>query len=388
MEEKKEELEIMEFKMLKRPAKRKSPNVPEGWRNAKRRKIRTVSSHNDDKGDDEAATNDSIPAVGGEASLQQTSFKNPIADKPAERLANLRRRMKVERQNVIDYVDKKRELEILADIALFWKDQEMKLNLKDGKGREHSRRKENLILRNQLNHSGKHANLLLKDWLGWWGRMEREAIATRRQNQQDRAKLRQRTFKDITQPNLSLTGWRGWWKRMEAESKREGSSMNHDEGWAKSRSITNNIKKQDFVIKYFKPTSMTPIQGAAGPTSTTLRDDETIPEGKKDVCKPVQKTCRSEILTPKRKLYNTLDVGSPQKRIKIKTSPNFSRCLNFWKCKENIHTHSGPADLTVRSFNSLGGENAKLLLEQCSSYLDSQSLGKSNRTTDGTTDKE
>ena len=31
----------MEFKILKRPAKRKPPNVPEGWRKAKRRKIRT-----------------------------------------------------------------------------------------------------------------------------------------------------------------------------------------------------------------------------------------------------------------------------------------------------------------------------------------------------------
>ena len=37
-------------------------------------------------------------------------------------------------------------------------------------------------------------------------------------------------------------------------------------------------------------------------TSTTLRDDKTIPEGRKDVCKPVQKTCRSKLLTPKRKL--------------------------------------------------------------------------------------
>jgi hypothetical protein len=101
---------------------------------------------------------------------------------------------------------------------------------------------------------------------------------------------------------------------------------------------------------------MTPIQGAAGPTSTTLGDDKTNPEGKKVVCKPVQKICGSKLLTPKRKLHQTLDVGSPQKRIKIKTSPNFSRCLNFWKCKENIHTRSGPADLTVRSFKSSGGK--------------------------------
>jgi hypothetical protein len=108
--------------------------------------------------------------------------------------------------------------------------------------------KEDRNLINQLNHSGKQASLPLKDWLGWWGRMEREAIATRRQDQQDRAKLKQMTFKDIIQPNLLLTGWRGWWSRMEAESKHEGSSMKHDEGWAKSRSLTNNIKKQDFLI--------------------------------------------------------------------------------------------------------------------------------------------
>jgi hypothetical protein len=75
-------------------------------------------------------------------------------------------------------MDNKRESEILADIALLWKDQEMKLNLRYEKEREHSKRKE--ILRKQLNHSGKHANLLLKDWLGWWGTMERETMATRR----------------------------------------------------------------------------------------------------------------------------------------------------------------------------------------------------------------
>jgi hypothetical protein len=365
----------MDFKILKRPAKRKPPNVPEGWRKAKRRKIRTEDQE------------PKMPLLETVEDPHHGQEEKENTDEPAGRLANLRSRMKTERQNVIDYMDKKRELEILADIALFWNEQEMKLNLKDGKGREHSRRKANRNLRNQLNLSGKHANLLLKDWLGWWGRMEREAIATRRQDQQDRAKLKQITFKDIIQPNLLLTGWRGWWSRMEAESKHEGSSMKHDEGWAKSRSVTNNIKKQDFLAKYFKP-SKTPIQGAAGSTttSTTLGDDKTIPEGKKVVCKPVQKICGSKLLTPKRKLHQTLDVGSPQK--KIKTSPNFSRCLNFWKCKENIDTHSGPADLTVRSYKSSGGKNAKLSPKQCSSYLDFQSRGKSNRTTNGITDNE
>jgi tryptophanyl-tRNA synthetase len=77
----------------------------------------------DEKGDDETATNDSITAVCGEASFQQTSFKNTIADKTAGTLENIKRRMEVERQNVIDYVDKKKESEILADIALFWKNQ-------------------------------------------------------------------------------------------------------------------------------------------------------------------------------------------------------------------------------------------------------------------------
>ena len=67
--------------------------------------------------------------------------------------------MKIERQNVMDYLDMKKESETLADI--FWKDQEMKFSLKDGKEREHSKWKENL--RNQQNHSGKHANMLLKD---------------------------------------------------------------------------------------------------------------------------------------------------------------------------------------------------------------------------------
>ena len=72
--------------------------------------------------------------------------------------------------------------------------------------------------------------------------------------------------------------------------------MKHDEGWPKSRSLTNHIKKQDFLVMYFKPTSMTLNQGAAGSitTSTTFRDDKTIPSAKKDVCKPVQKTVNTK----------------------------------------------------------------------------------------------
>jgi hypothetical protein len=135
--------------------------------------------------------------------------------------------------------------------------------------------------------------------------MAREAIATRRQDQQDRAKLRQKTSKDIIQTNLLLTGWKGWCSRMEAERKHEGSSMRHDKGWAKSRTHMNIIKTQDFLSKHFNPKSMTPNQGATGSTTTsmTLRDEKTIQEGRKDVCKPVQNTCRSKLSTPKRKLF-------------------------------------------------------------------------------------
>ena len=75
-----------------------------------------------------------------------------------------------------------------------------------------------------------------------------------------------------------------------------------------------------------------------------------------------EEQCRSKLFTSKRKLYDNSDVRSPQKRIKI--SPDFSRCLNFWKSKENIHMHSGPADLTVRIIDkSLVGKTAKLSMQ-------------------------
>ena len=78
---------------------------------------------------------------------------------------------------------------------------------------------------------------------------------------------------------------------MEAESKLERSSRRHDEGWAKSRTYTNNIKTQDFLSKYFNPKSMTHNQMAAGPTttSTTLRNVDTIPKYRKGDYKQV--TC-------------------------------------------------------------------------------------------------
>jgi hypothetical protein len=60
--------------------------------------------------------------------------------------------------------------------------------------------------------------------------------------------------------------------------------------------------------------------GTAGSmkTSTTLRDEKTIPEGRKNMFKQVQK----QACQRKRKLYETLDVGSPWSKIKV--SPTFS----------------------------------------------------------------
>ena len=62
-------------------------------------------------------------------------------EKPAiSKLAELKQRMKEERQRVIEYLDRKKETENLEDIGKFWRKMEDKIDKKEAQ----TRRLENL----------------------------------------------------------------------------------------------------------------------------------------------------------------------------------------------------------------------------------------------------
>ena len=50
-----------------------------------------------------------------------------------ERLLTLRKRMEMEKKRVINYLEVKKEMEILEDIKEFWEREERKINQKAGK---------------------------------------------------------------------------------------------------------------------------------------------------------------------------------------------------------------------------------------------------------------
>ena len=87
-----------------------------------------------------------------------------MKEKSVERLLTLRKRMNMEKKRVIDYLEVKKEMEIMEDIKEFWEREERKITQKAGKDevmKERSRRCE----------TSRHLQGLSK----WWTRMEKEA---------------------------------------------------------------------------------------------------------------------------------------------------------------------------------------------------------------------
>ena len=230
-------------KVCNKPAKRKN-QLQTGGKDHKRRKVSAIGgevSHQQTSfalpTDGEGMYNvpdNGNPAIGGEASLQQTSFtvhtdgkdtKTPECEEPAERnLTKLRRRMEAEKARVIEYINDKRDSEILIDAASLWRRAE------DDKAREENqyRRLETI----------KQEKCLL-GWTTWWTRMEDEASASKRMDRKRDADRKKTPFKNNKIPNLTLAGWMGWWQRMEAENRKEQTKLRDYEEWKKAKSINN-----------------------------------------------------------------------------------------------------------------------------------------------------
>ena len=114
---------------------------------------------------------------------------------------------------------------------------------------------------------------------------------------------------------------------MEAERTREEHSRGLDKDWAKSRSYSNNMRKESFVKRFFS----TP-----GSTDGNMYTNDIVNRVEANV----KTNCGQ---SPKRKIKDDILIpGSPAKKQKF--NKTFSQNLSFWKCKENY-----PYDLTTDS---------------------------------------
>ena len=182
LDEKREEEKVQEFKKLKRPTKRRKKEAPTGWKVPKRRRVEKSSipqedihhhperdvadppegevgsggeasqKHTSNMGTADSELASSLLEVnlhhpdqderfvadppvrevgsGGEASHKHTSYMGPPVGHGAK-LKELRQRMESEKRRVIEYLDNKRETEILQDVAEFWVRQKKRVLMKE-----------------------------------------------------------------------------------------------------------------------------------------------------------------------------------------------------------------------------------------------------------------
>ena len=101
--------------------------VPNGWKN----ELDHPNSPKTQKNNSE----EEAPSGQSQAKLISEDNKVPEGwkEKSVERILALRKRMEMEKKRVIDYLEVKKEMEIMEDIKEFWEREERKINQKAGK---------------------------------------------------------------------------------------------------------------------------------------------------------------------------------------------------------------------------------------------------------------
>ena len=146
-----------------------------------------------------------------------------------------------------------------------------------------------------------------------------------------------------------LTGYLGWWRRMEGEALRD--SKKGDTGEYRRGGESQEDAKMKFLSKFYPSACRTPggSQQLVGGSSATIRN---------------MRADMEKVLTPspKRKSTDNLEFISPAKKIR----KNFQQKLVFWKTKTimdsinilaNNYTSDPISDLTTRRTenNGIGG---------------------------------
>jgi hypothetical protein len=214
---------------IHRPVKKRPVEVPEGGKAAKRRRVVEIYQEHQKN--------------------QPPQHEQEQVCQKDGRLARLRRRMEEEKRNVLDYLEKKKEMEIIEDVGAWWTKLEQNLEMKfqkDGKQRRLRETKEKKIKFNER----MKLNFDLEGWSEWWKMIELNNEKDGNMKRLSKAEGKKKFYQERVQPNLILVGWRGWWSRMEAEMIREISSRRKEEGQLKKR-ILSSEKKTEFVRKFF-----------------------------------------------------------------------------------------------------------------------------------------
>ena len=160
-------------------------------------------------------------------------------------------------------------------------------------------------------------------WMEWWKGInfdeENQIKKEKKLQQAGRAK---KTFQELVLPNQALVGWRGWWNRMEAESRKDGKEKMKLE-------VLNKAKER-----------MKPLETYFKNLKTKMESSGNIRSGI---------FSSSQTSSPKRKLLTSSSFiePSPGKKRKL----NFRENLSFWQTLEgegDTHSKHGPTNTAVR----------------------------------------
>ena len=125
--------------------------------------------------------------------------------------------MKKEKQKIMNYLEIKKETEILMDVAVFWRRMEHSVSLKEGKAKKAKIKECRLKKRDAIIKFYENCvkpNLELTCWSDWCNRMDEESEASRRMDRLDQVERNKKIFWERLQPKTIFAGCISWWNRM------------------------------------------------------------------------------------------------------------------------------------------------------------------------------
>ena len=129
--------------------------------------------------------------------------------------------MEEERLRIVEYMDRKKETEILVDTAEFWMKMDKIACLKAGMEKQENIKKDRLEKKREKKwfyENCRQPNLILTGWTDWWNMIEVESESFRRMDGLEIVRERQLFYSDRVQPNIILFDWLPWWNKNGAGS--------------------------------------------------------------------------------------------------------------------------------------------------------------------------
>ena len=223
------------------------------------------------------------------------------------KLAKLRARMATEKEIVIKFLDKKKQLdkdEVLLDISKLW------------------------IKETDMERIPEIDRSIPTGWIAWKKILQDEEELFLKKRKKLKIGKKKDLYLQRIAPDQLLTGWRGWWSRIEAESMREGKEKE------KKERLRKQLAGMPKIETYFKPYCSNGNFRMENVQNTEMAQN-------------VLTHTPGVYFSPKRKLqFRNQDFEeSPSKKQR-----NFKENLSFWKeiegggnnTENNAHATPGP----------------------------------------------